>query len=100
MMIMMMMMMMMTMMMMMMMIIMIIIIIITINIIIIVIKFQDVGGERELIIIYRYTVTTRRIFRIKMDSDVSHFESFIHCAGQSNDTVSINHNYNVHKPRL
>ena len=30
---------------------------------------------------------------IKMSSDESHFKCFIHCEGQGQKTVSINHNF-------
>ena len=50
------------------------------------------GGRRERLYTYRYIVTTRMIPAYKMGSDESHFNVSVGSDGQSNKTVSTNHN--------
>ena len=56
---------------------------------------MEVGGEGGYN--YRYTVTTRMTFCIKMGSDESRFNVSVGSDGQSHRTVSANHNLSEEK---
>ena len=52
---------------------------------------MEVGGRWRLYT-YRYTVSTKNDFCIKMGSDESHFNVSVGSDGQSHRTVPTNHN--------